>query len=520
MVRAYTTHPNAKQSQNLSGHPQVVESALAAPPPLRHDVIVEEPSPIDPSDPVGALEHLRAFDHDHFLGRRRQNGERAKGKISFRNFAKGDLALFLPTRNSVSKPWAAFNVSFPHYFLLATGHLAEQLKTREWIVARITSITERVVDQKDPTSNPYGLGDGIKYYMLEVEDWTQSSQNNKRRPNSRKVSAVSDPESERKSTLATPEQPPIPSGPPQAQVEDSFSATLPPTSHLFPARPRANSTPSAGPSSLSRLLAQASPEPSEEPTSTVVPPSKSGAPTPPPNSDRESSPSPLPQLPPSSPSLLPKGVAPSSPLVPPPVGSFPSQPRTSSPLRPGSRASRLSTTSRISSARPPTLATVTSSPVAVKAAATTALTEPTFSAVPLSSEPALLAGPPSLSESLSDGMSQLLIHRRRTASYHVARASPLGSGSGAGGLAGALPHNAQLPQPTASSTLATFASNWVVPFGRRKRADTAIIPTPSSSSLMEASIGTSNGQVYYDAPSGSVQSKSKDVSASEMLKRL
>ena len=38
-------------------------------------------------------------------------------------------------------------VSFPHYFLQATGHLAEQLKTREWIVARITSITERIVDQ-------------------------------------------------------------------------------------------------------------------------------------------------------------------------------------------------------------------------------------------------------------------------------------------------------------------------------------------------------------------------------------
>ena len=39
-------------------------------------------------------------------------------------------------------------MSFPHYFLQATGHLAEQLKTREWIVARITSITERVVDSK------------------------------------------------------------------------------------------------------------------------------------------------------------------------------------------------------------------------------------------------------------------------------------------------------------------------------------------------------------------------------------
>lgn len=39
-------------------------------------------------------------------------------------------------------------VSFPHYFLQAEGQLAEQLKTKEWIVARITLITERVVDHK------------------------------------------------------------------------------------------------------------------------------------------------------------------------------------------------------------------------------------------------------------------------------------------------------------------------------------------------------------------------------------
>ena len=206
---------------------------------------------------------------------------------------------------------------------------------------------------QDPTSNPYGLGDGIKYYMLEVEDWTQSSQINKRRPNLRKVSAVSDPESERKSTLATPERSPIPPGPPQAQVEDSFSATQPPTSHLFPARPRANSTPSAGPSSLSRLLAQASLEPSEESTSVVVPPSKAEVPTSPPSSGPEPSPSPQPQPPPSSPSLSLKGVpVPSPPLVPLSAGSATSQPRTSSPLRPGSRASWLSTTSRISWAQP------------------------------------------------------------------------------------------------------------------------------------------------------------------------
>ena len=118
MVRAYTTHPNAKQGPNQNDH-----SAFPPPPPLRHDVIAEEPTPIDPSDPVGALELLRAFDHDHFLDAVSKTGtvirkwqkqckeyrERAKGKISFRNFAKGDLALFLPTRNSVSKPWAAFN---------------------------------------------------------------------------------------------------------------------------------------------------------------------------------------------------------------------------------------------------------------------------------------------------------------------------------------------------------------------------------------------------------------------------
>lgn len=86
-------------------------------------VALDEPSPVDPSDPAGAVEILRSFDHDYFLEvivktsstirkwqkQCKEYRERAKGKISFRNFAKGDLALFLPTRNSISKPWAAFN---------------------------------------------------------------------------------------------------------------------------------------------------------------------------------------------------------------------------------------------------------------------------------------------------------------------------------------------------------------------------------------------------------------------------
>jgi len=119
LVHSVSTHPiSSEQAQPL------IESALT--PAQRHipsaGAQVEEPCPIDPSDPLGALESLRAFDHNQFLEAVAKTGsivrkwqkqckeyrERAKGKISFRNFAKGDLALFLPTRNP-SKHWAAFN---------------------------------------------------------------------------------------------------------------------------------------------------------------------------------------------------------------------------------------------------------------------------------------------------------------------------------------------------------------------------------------------------------------------------
>jgi len=117
-AQTLTSHPNStSKSTNMT------DSTFSS--AMRHAMIgqPDEPSPIDPSDPPSALEVLRSFDHDHFLEALAKTGstirkwqkqckeyrERAKGKISFRNFAKGDLALFLPTRNSVSKPWAAFN---------------------------------------------------------------------------------------------------------------------------------------------------------------------------------------------------------------------------------------------------------------------------------------------------------------------------------------------------------------------------------------------------------------------------
>ncbi|KZO94210.1 hypothetical protein CALVIDRAFT_600136 [Calocera viscosa TUFC12733] len=139
--------------------------------------------PIDATDAASALSALRSFPLAAFSDavlktgstiRRWQKNtrdyrDRAKGRISYRNFAKGDLALFLPTRNNVAKPWAAFNVGFPHFFLDQSRGVDRALEGRDWLVARITAIRECVADSKDPASNPYSLVDGLKYHMLEVE---------------------------------------------------------------------------------------------------------------------------------------------------------------------------------------------------------------------------------------------------------------------------------------------------------------------------------------------------------------
>lgn len=73
--------------------------------------------------------------------------DKAKDKIAIGHFSSNDLALFLPTRNytAVVRPWAAFNVNFPHYFLKTSTKLSEYLLTREYHLARITSISEKTV---------------------------------------------------------------------------------------------------------------------------------------------------------------------------------------------------------------------------------------------------------------------------------------------------------------------------------------------------------------------------------------
>ncbi|KAK7048417.1 ATG11 domain-containing protein [Favolaschia claudopus] len=464
---------------------------------MRHSIIsqLDEPSPIDHSDPAAALEALRAFDHDHFLEAITKTGstirkwqkqckeyrERAKGKISFRNFAKGDLALFLPTRNSVSKPWAAFNVSFPHYFLQATGHLAEQLKTREWIVARITSITERVVDHNasnDTTSNPYGLGDGVKYYMLEVEDWTQPSQQNKRRTSSRKVSKEN-PQPQLNDSSTSTLTPALPSGPPEAEENEAAFMTHSPNLHLFPVRNRSTSSPPVRPSSLSRLLAQAPPDLPPEP----APPSpKSPSP-------------PISPPPPASPSNH--------------TGSIPQHVLAqSSPLRPGSRASRISTTSRFSVGRIPPLGSASSGSSGAKAPPTTALAEQLLLASSPEENSFRTPSTPSPDGSQTDGVSNVLRHsRRRTSSYHVSRTSPLAptsvSESTSTSTATAGPVK---PTVTASNALANLASSWGVSFGRKKKAD-----------IMNATL-TTTAEAEGGSGDGDRIDRSQET-ASELLKR-
>lgn len=100
-------------------------------------------------------------------------------RIAFRNFQVGDLALFLPSRNNAldTKPWAAFNISYPHFFLNAPAGsiLAEQLRTKEWIVARIVRIVERVTDSKQEGGNPFQLAEGVRFCLLDVDGWNPNS---------------------------------------------------------------------------------------------------------------------------------------------------------------------------------------------------------------------------------------------------------------------------------------------------------------------------------------------------------
>ena len=126
----------------------------------------------------------------------RDKAHRAQGeahdRIALRNFKEGDLALFLPTRDQATKPWAAFNVGAPHCFLREQD--SHNLSKRDWLIARISKVEERVVDlsksinglkgtgdqrsmgDKSDTGtfandeNPYELSDGLRWYLIDAAE--------------------------------------------------------------------------------------------------------------------------------------------------------------------------------------------------------------------------------------------------------------------------------------------------------------------------------------------------------------
>ncbi|KAI1004942.1 Autophagy-related protein 11 [Podosphaera aphanis] len=117
----------------------------------------------------------------------------AHEKIAFKNFKEGDLALFLPTRNQATGAWAAFNVGAPHYFLKEQD--SHKLRSRDWLLARIHKIEDRVVDLSKSLhgshlrlsdrrslaetsnggdsyedDNPFDLSDGLRWYLIEAAE--------------------------------------------------------------------------------------------------------------------------------------------------------------------------------------------------------------------------------------------------------------------------------------------------------------------------------------------------------------
>ncbi|KAG8626953.1 hypothetical protein KVT40_005898 [Elsinoe batatas] len=129
----------------------------------------------------------------------------AHTKLAVRDFKEGDLALFLPTKGKAVGAWAAFNINSPHHFLREREGMA--LGRREWLVARIQKVEERVVDlgrslrvedggsvrsvktgaggqgpadgdkekEKDreewlDSENPFDLSDGLTWYLVHATE--------------------------------------------------------------------------------------------------------------------------------------------------------------------------------------------------------------------------------------------------------------------------------------------------------------------------------------------------------------
>jgi len=212
------TDPSASMKRSLSGPtPTKSDSELSVDPKLLRWAETEDPEEVERR--FGAfVEELDKFDTNIFsegvykrvkeiehIARKWQKEARAyrdkshraqseaHDRIALRNFKEGDLALFLPTRDQATKPWAAFNVGAPHCFLREQD--SHNLGKRDWLIARISKVEERVVDLSKSINgglkgsgdqrsggdksdagafpndeNPYELSDGLRWYLIDAAE--------------------------------------------------------------------------------------------------------------------------------------------------------------------------------------------------------------------------------------------------------------------------------------------------------------------------------------------------------------
>ena len=207
-----TNNASMEQSQAMNRDPSgpIPTSTNEEPPEYLHWASLEDPEQ-ENSRFETFMHESKAFDMDAFseavvkrvkdtehIARKWQREARsyrdkfrgaqfeAQHKIAFRAFKEGDLALFLPTRNQApQRSWAAFNVGAPHYFLREQEF--HHLNSRDWLLARIAGVEDRVVDlSKVPENraataasddgasfdddNPFGLSDGLRWYYLDATE--------------------------------------------------------------------------------------------------------------------------------------------------------------------------------------------------------------------------------------------------------------------------------------------------------------------------------------------------------------
>lgn len=119
---------------------------------------------------------IKRFKDIELLAKKLQKNQYSNSsKISIKNFKVNDLVLFLPTtdediedKDINSKPWVAFNIGSPHYFLNKVKNYE-----KDYLIAKVTKIYQYKVTEEnanDSEQNKYNLSIGLTWFLVDVEE--------------------------------------------------------------------------------------------------------------------------------------------------------------------------------------------------------------------------------------------------------------------------------------------------------------------------------------------------------------